>query len=1084
MNWTGAPREAPATAAEQSPRSLRTATPKKRPRATAAEKQLKAEQKLLDRRAKQLEKERKMIARAAEKEAKAAERVAKAAEKLRLKEEATRRRDEARARKASPKTGAGPSSMTAAGLGIPHAGARATATAAATPVAAAPLPAMAASLGAGSAGVTARLAATTRADGERAAPRLAAPKRAAPARVGGKSATPRPPDGKPAGGKPTLAAPKLVASLKRRASRSFVREDAATVPTPSRKRKLDEVGGLGASADAAGPADGHASAEDDGDEVEMTAETVSAATEALGGQSDIARDKAMWVSLQLGFEKWKVSGALSLFEEGNTVPFIARYRKERTGAMDEEALRQTERLMQRAEAIETKRLSVALTLHKQECLNDDLRTTLLSASTVEEVEDVWRPFKEKRQTRAQVAQQRGLAPLADLVEQLGAARRHEEPAAVAGEYVNEELGVASAADALAGARDIVAERQSHSAEVRQWAREALFAEAKLTSKLRDPDADPSSQFQTYWNFEARLSHVKPYQFLALQRGAAAKVLTLAVALDDYALASFTEQYVAWPASEGHERLSPDAPSPARDMWQQERRAALVDAFKRLIRPSLEREWRRQLKEHAEDDAFNTYRRNLFAKLLTPPLRQHPEWGDAASVSAVLGIDPAYRTGCKLALVNATGQVLRTSTVYPHPPHQDSVSASSELECMLRLGCQETTDADAPTLAPPRKRLRASGRMVCSIGNGTASRETEAWLRPILQHRAADHGSGAASAPDVGYCIVDEAGASVYSACPLAKRELPDLDVTIRGAVSIARRLLDPLAELVKIDPKSIGVGLYQHDVDQRRLGKELAAAVEDCVNAVGVDVNTASPALLERVAGLSSAQSNAIVSHREARGAFASRRALLSVKGIGPRTFQQAAGFLRIHGGDEALDATPVHPESYSVARVLQQRLGEHCVTEALAQELGVGLETLKDIHMAISGTAPDPRSGQPPPHVKVPGRLTANEAVDAQEAGLVVESLQPGLRLQGVVRNVVAFGAFVDIGVGHDGLLHVSRYGEKLRSGGRGADALRVNDRIDVTVLEAQEASSAKGGGKDAKGNGRRPGKAKWRISLAVAPI
>lgn len=837
------------------------------------------------------------------------------------------------------------------------------------------------------------------------------------------------------------------------------------LPDGSRKRTTPELSSQATSQPGCfGEGDSALCGEEDEEAFKLEGSAAARASEALGGQSEVARDKAAWVAAQIGggLQKKRVVGALKLLEEGNTVPFIARYRKELTGSMDEEVLRTVERVLQRADALESRRLAVALALHKQGALSEDLRTALLGASASEEVEDIWAPFKQKRQTRGQLAKARGLAPLASLLERLGGKRRFEAPATVAEEYINAGAGVATPAEALAGARDIIAEQRAQNAEVKQWARAKLERSAMLTSKRKSATADDGGHFKTYWNFSVWMPHAKPHQFLAIQRGEAAKALTVGFALDD-AGDKFLDQLVAWAprAADGNRGASSDA-------WAQEWRSAVTDAFKRLIKPSLEREWRRRLKEQAEDDAFNTYRQNLSTKFLTPPLRLHPDWGsDSANpVCAVLGIDPAYRTGCKLALIDATGQVLETSTVYPHAAWQgapvdpsQAQAASQELARLVELGLGAKSVDE-----PPAKRRRLDGRLLCSVGNATASRETEAWLRLLL---GAGNTFCAGSASRVGYCIVDEAGASVYSASPLARKEFPDMDVTLRGAVSIARRLQDPLAELVKIDPKSIGVGLYQHDVDQKRLAKELAAAVEDCVNAVGADLNTSSPSLLERVAGLSGPMAQAIVARRESQGPFTNRQQLLKVKGIGARVFQQAAGFLRIFDGEEPLDATSVHPESYTAARALG-RCGGHGGDAALAGQLGVGAETLADIEVALVG-AVDPRSGQPPPRIKAPGAtaaVSASGALDAQEAGITVESLTIGMRLQGVVRNVVAFGAFVDVGIGHDGLLHVSQF----------KDTLRVNDRIDVSVAKA-ESAPGKGGGR----GGRGGGKVRWRIGLSM---
>jgi len=647
-----------------------------------------------------------------------------------------------------------------------------------------------------------------------------------------------------------------------------------------------------------------------------------------------------------------------------------------------------------------------------------------------------------------------------------------EPAVAAARHVSEDAGVPGAKEALAGARDIVAERCAQRADVKQHARQALEAHAVFTARRR-PGADEEGQYRTYWEFDTPVQRVRPHQFLAVQRGEAAKALTVGFAMPSQVATVFIEDLVVRVRTVATPQAAAARRTDVSSAWEAELRAAVADAYQRLIRPSLEREWRRRLKERAEDSAFDTYHRNLRAKLMLPPLRMHPVYGSASSgarVVAVLGIDPAYRTGCKLALINMTGQVLATRTVYPHPPYQgaqvpprSAADAAAGLQQLFLQGLQAQAGGAG---------LSGYGQagLICSIGNGTASRETEAWLRQYLRTTAAE-GNDSSSPGPVAYTVVDEAGASVYSASPLAAKELPDLDVSMRGAVSIARRLLDPLSELVKIDPHSIGVGLYQHDVDQKRLARELKGCTEDCVNAVGVDLNTASPALLTHVAGLSASLAQAVVAHREAHGPFASRRDLLAVRGLGQRAFHQAAGFLRVFGSPEPLDALPVHPESYEAARALQQRHGGRAEgigavdIKALAAELSVGAETLADIASALAGTAADPRSGQAPVRVKSAlGQTTCSGegAVDAQEAGLTVDMLRPGMRLEGVVRNVVAFGAFVDVGVGHDGLLHTSEYPPQANA------TLGVNDRVEVSVLSLEQRGSAKG-------------KDRWRIALSM---
>mmetsp|Transcript_25173 Transcript_25173/g.49317 ORF Transcript_25173/g.49317 Transcript_25173/m.49317 type:complete len:979 (-) Transcript_25173:91-3027(-) len=803
---------------------------------------------------------------------------------------------------------------------------------------------------------------------------------------------------------------------------------------------------------------------DEDDDAAIPADAAERVEQVLGGKSSIASDEAQWVASQTSLLRWRVSGASILLRQGFTVPFIARYRKDSTGSMNEEELRTVERCLARADVLEARRVRVSLALWKQGALTDELRVALLGATVLEEIEDIWAPFKTKRKTRGQMARDRGLAPLAKMIEQ----GTKDVPTQAAMRFVSEGTDVLCVKDAFAGARDIVAERWAHRTDVKQQARKALERHSMFEAKRR-PGMDQEGHFKTYWEFGKGVQQVKPYQFLAIQRGEAAKALSVSFGIPAQVTTRFLDDLVL-------KVRGPFRCAAFVDAWEAELRAALTDSLKRLIIPSLEREWRRRLKERSDDDSFDTFRRNLRSKLLLPPLRMHPQWGDADSsgakfvserVAAVIGVDPAYRSGCKLALVTRTGRFLDSRTVYPNPPHNSLTEARVALHDLIQQGLAHGTSTQ-----------ETETRLVCSVGNGTASRETVAWIRQELGAFSKQFPKSI-ERPHLGYCIVDEAGASVYSASALAAAELPGLDVTMRGAVSIARRLLDSLSELVKIDPQSIGVGLYQHDVDQKRLARELKGGTEDCVNAVGVDLNTASPTLLGHVAGLSASLAQAVVDHRENNGPFRNRDGLLRVKGLGPRAFQQAAGFVRVYGGSELLDTLPIHPESYEAARELQRRCGPRAEQVAangtydislLAQQLGLGLETLKDVAAALAGTAEDPRQRQPPVRVKAEGSsgmgFSASMAegcvaIDAQEVGLTADTLTPGLLLEGVVRNVVAFGAFVDIGVGHDGLLHVSEY--------RGSTAIPcVNDRIDVRVLSTARRTDARG-------------KENWKISLSM---
>ncbi|CAJ1405256.1 unnamed protein product [Effrenium voratum] len=847
------------------------------------------------------------------------------------------------------------------------------------------------------------------------------------------------------------------------------------------------------------------------DSSECATPNVSEAQKLLGGPSLVAQDLAGWVARQVGLDSSHVGGAVRLFQDGATLPFIARYRKEQTGAMGEEALRRVERELARATDLERRRGRVAAALHRGQNLTPSLQETLLQAETVEAIDALWAPFKAKKKTRAQVAKDHGLEPLATFLaeaakgaipvlealkakapmepiepiepiaaEQPAAAAEPiageppaaaepaaaaepiapaEPIAAAAAQFVSQEVPDISAA--LAAARDILAEQLAHRADIRHKAREIL--ERKVTfSSRRKAGADIEERFKTYWDFAVPMWQVKAHQFLAVQRGENAKCLSLNFtvtpedlrALQAALLATFlgkSAAIAATPTPLRHDRLPWDCRAACAEIS-----AALEDATKRLLLPSLQREWRRRLKDRSEDEAFDTFRRNLKKKLLTPPLRLHPAWGASPEAEpTILGLDPAFRTGCKCALITSTGQVLATKTIFLH----QAQAASAGLWELLSQGLGPAECPDTETASePPAKRRKLSARVVCSLGNGTGSRETEQWLRQHLKEE-----------PRVGYSVVDEAGASVYSASRLAGAELPALDVALRGAVSIARRLLDPLSELVKIDPRSIGVGLYQHDVDQKRLQEELRSAVQDAVNCVGVDLNTASPALLEHVAGLNASRAQSILRQREELGRFNTLSQLRKVKGLGPKCFQQAAGFLRVFQGGpssapEPLDALPIHPESYEAARALQRR-GNGALQDLsseVASELGVGLETLRDICTALiqAGTGDlDPRCREPAPRIKSVGSVPqAGAALDAQEAGITVEQLKPQMVLAGIVKNVVAFGAFVDLGVGCDGLLHVSKFAAVPPS---------VNDQLEVVVLSTERR--------------QEKGKDKWRVSLAM---
>ncbi len=679
-------------------------------------------------------------------------------------------------------------------------------------------------------------------------------------------------------------------------------------------------------------------------------------------------DTALMESLarELGLNGGVVARTVALFDEGSTIPFVARYRKEVTGGLDEEQLRTLAERLHYLRNLEERREQVLRSIADQGKLTPELEEALRAAATLQHLEDLYLPYRPKRRTRATVARERGLEPLALMVLQQLHTREGLE--ALAGPYLTEE--VPGVAEAWSGARDIVAEIVSEDASVRDRVRERTRGTAALKVERASDEADPQGMYRLYYEFSAPQAGIQPHQMLAINRGEKEGVLRVQLVTDSQRLLPEIEAV-----------YRPDPRSPLVGQL----REAVADGYERLLAPAVERELRRAATDAAGEHAVELFAANLRQLLLQPPLQG----------ATVIGIDPGYRTGCKLALVDPTGKVLDTATIYPHEPQKERESA---LELLVHW-------------------LTERGAGVMAIGNGTASRETEA----LAAEAVARAGKGA-------YVMVSEAGASVYSASPLAREELPGLDVSLRGAVSIARRLQDPLAELVKIDPQSIGVGLYQHDVDQRRLAEALDAVVESAVNYVGVDLNTASPALLRYVSGLTARAAKAIVAYREAHGAFCERAELLAVPGIGPKAFEQAAGFLRIPGGANPLDNTTIHPESYPVCRRLfdlmgvrgdDPDLGAKAVAfrqveglERLAAVLGVGEPTLADILDNLQRPGRDPRQG-------LPGPLLRHDVLD-------INDLQEGMVLKGTVRNVVDFGAFVDIGVKRDGLVHVSQMAER----------------------------------------------------------
>ena len=685
-------------------------------------------------------------------------------------------------------------------------------------------------------------------------------------------------------------------------------------------------------------------------------------------------DYAHRIATELNVRPEQVAATTELLDAGNTIPFIARYRKEVTGGLDEEQLRQISALLDRLRKLDERRQTIIGSIEAQGKMTPELHQQLLAAETRTELEDLYQPYKPKRRTRATIAREKGLQGLADLIlRQEQTTRTLDELAAP---FLNDD--VPAAEDAWAGARDIVAETISDHPDVRRLAREKALQWGALQSTKAPKAEDPRGTYQLYYDFEYRVDRLRPHQVLAINRGEAEDVLRVHVDVPER----------DWRAAIGA-TFRPDDRSPLSGQLV----LAAEDAAHRLLLPAIERDVRRTLTDQAGGHAISVFAANLRALLTQPPLAGH----------TVLGIDPGYRTGCKVAVVDPTGKVLDTATIYPHAPQNQREAA---LQALTHL-------------------VARHGVTLIAIGNGTASRESEQLVAELIQKQEPKHATRNTQ-HETRYLIVSEAGASVYSASPLARAELPDLDVSMRGAVSIARRVLDPLAELVKVDPRSIGVGLYQHDVDQGQLAAASTGVVESVVNRVGVDLNTASPALLAHVAGIGPKLAERIVAHRDENGPFPNRAALKDVPGLGPKTFEQAAGFLRVHGGEDPLDGSAIHPESYAVAEAVLERAGVTMETRAderammldvlqeqetvslLAVDLGTGAHTLADILEQLARPGRDPRQDLPAPILR--------------SDVLTMDDLEPGMHLKGTVRNVVDFGAFVDVGVKHDGLLHRSQ--------------------------------------------------------------
>lgn len=695
---------------------------------------------------------------------------------------------------------------------------------------------------------------------------------------------------------------------------------------------------------------------------------------------------------ELGLEEWQVNAVISLSDEGCTIPFIARYRKEAHGSLDDQKIHNLIERLEYLRSLDARREEIDKAITDQGKMTDEIKAALAAAETLAVLEDIYRPFKPKRRTRATIAKEKGLEPLAEKI----LAQGKDDPLSLAAEFINPELGVETADDALAGAKDIIAEVASDDPEIRKRLRNLYNLGGTVTVKAIDPEKD--SVYTMYYDHSEPVSKIASHRVLAIDRGEKEEFLKVSVTIE-------TDK--AYKALETV--MIKNAFSPCADVV----REAYIDAYSRLIAPSVEREIRAALTEVACTGAIKNFSNNLHQLLMQPPVRN----------KVTMGLDPGYRTGCKVAVVDGIGRVMDTGVIYITHGENQLESAKKKVSSLIAK----------------------YGVECIAIGNGTASKETEMFVSDLLRKT----GSKAL------YMVVSEAGASVYSASKLAAEEFPDYDLTLRSAISIARRLQDPLAELVKIDPKSIGVGQYQHDMPPKQLAEALDFVVENCVNSVGVDLNTASVSLLSRVSGISSAIAKNIVAYREENGALKSRAELKKVPKLGPKAFEQAAGFLRITGGKEPLDSTAVHPESYPAAKALLKALGyvesdisagklsslrdeaEKIGLPSLAEKLGIGIPTLSDVIDELMKPGRDPRDELPPP-------LLRSDVLE-------IKDLKPGMEITGTVRNVIDFGAFVDIGVHQDGLVHISQISKTFIK--HPSDVLKTGDIVKVWVISVDEA-------------------------------